>query len=561
MDVIQAKPKLSNSQLAFRIGLARKRTALYPMDSMDFILMDLERPDLSSRHAHWCTGDLSGRTLEFLSCAEGIDGKNDERLAEFFDRVLCSQKASGLIGRYSGVNANNEPLDKYRSAGMDHIFGALVRYYEATNDSRALDAAIKNAEHILTRRDEFIEAGENGTLSTFETLAVENFARLYNTTGDKRYLDFCVDLCSYINKIEYAHSHTFLGTLRGLQLAAIYTGDKSLNEKPEFFRKKIIEEHYEMADGGVSEVFPRGYRNEGCSVADWLMLNLNSAFISGDDETYQRTENILYNALFFNQLITGGFGHRDLTERGYAGTGLSEAWWCCTENCGLAMTEFAKHAVVLRGNELCVNFLLSGEFTVAAPGKPDITVNITTDYPRSVYTVINVKNMPKDVKLKVNIPTFVKDKSIEEKYINGVYRAVINGKIGHYTEKYDKGYVLKYGPLVLSPSIYYWGKKTDLSEGDVPAGYIPQMLPGGKCGIVCPEQNADGFLDLPHEPLPDWSYFDEGTISRTAVGNSSVNVQVEFENGKRETLRFTPLCYNLSNLSFYDAPLVFDYLI
>ena len=93
MDVIQAKPKLSNSQLSFRIGLARKRTALYPMDSMDFILMDLERPDLSSRHAHWCTGDLSGRTLEFLSCAEGIDGKNDERLAELFDRVLCSQKA------------------------------------------------------------------------------------------------------------------------------------------------------------------------------------------------------------------------------------------------------------------------------------------------------------------------------------------------------------------------------------------------------------------------------------------------------------------------------------
>ena len=172
-----------------------------------------------------------------------------------------------------------------------------------------------------------------------------------------------------------------------------------------------------------------------------------------------------------------------------------------------------------------------------------------------------LKNMPKDVKLKVNIPTFVKDKSIEEKYINGVYRAVINGKIGHYTEKYDKGYILKYGPLVLSPSIYYWGKHTDLSEGDVPAGYIPQMLPGGKCGIVCPAQNADGFLDLPHEPLPDWSYFDEGTISRTAVGNSSVNVQVEFENGKRETLRFTPLCYNLSNLSFYDAPLVFDYLI
>ncbi len=60
-----SKPLLAASQLSFRIGLARTRTAAYPLDSLDFIMMDLERPDNRTRHAHWCAGDLTGRLLEF----------------------------------------------------------------------------------------------------------------------------------------------------------------------------------------------------------------------------------------------------------------------------------------------------------------------------------------------------------------------------------------------------------------------------------------------------------------------------------------------------------------
>ena len=53
------------------------RMAAYPLDSLDFIMIDLERPEGSSRHASWCTGDLTGRLLEFLSVSEGVDGKSD----------------------------------------------------------------------------------------------------------------------------------------------------------------------------------------------------------------------------------------------------------------------------------------------------------------------------------------------------------------------------------------------------------------------------------------------------------------------------------------------------
>ena len=49
-----SKPALAASQLSFRIGLARTRTACYPLDRLDFIMIDLERPVGRSRHATQC---------------------------------------------------------------------------------------------------------------------------------------------------------------------------------------------------------------------------------------------------------------------------------------------------------------------------------------------------------------------------------------------------------------------------------------------------------------------------------------------------------------------------
>ena len=51
-------------------------------------------------------------------------------------------------------------------------------------------------------------------------------------------------------------------------------------------------------------------RNEGCSIADWLMLNLNAGLITGEDGAYEKAERIFWNALAFNQWINGSFGHR-----------------------------------------------------------------------------------------------------------------------------------------------------------------------------------------------------------------------------------------------------------
>ena len=122
-DVRTATAVLGKSQVDFRMGLARQRTRTYPLDSMDFIMMDLERPDLCHRHAHWCTGDLTGRLLEFLSHAEGVDGRTDPRLPELFERILRQRRPSGAIGRRRDVRPEDGRLSLTVTPNPQYVVG------------------------------------------------------------------------------------------------------------------------------------------------------------------------------------------------------------------------------------------------------------------------------------------------------------------------------------------------------------------------------------------------------------------------------------------------------
>ena len=123
--------------------------------------------------------------------------------------------------------------------------------------------------------------------------------------------------------------------------------------------------------------------------------------------------------------------------------------------------------------------------------------------------------------------------------------------------------MLKYGPLVLAPSIYSWQEEgrgchtAAASEAHAPTGYIPDVMPQGLPSLQLPSPDADGLVSLSEQPLPEWTYFDDGSTSRTGVHGAPANVSVKFPDGGEKTLRFTPLCYNTSCLSLFDTPIVF----
>ena len=539
-NVTLAKPLLSHSQLKFRLGLVRQRMCTYPLDSMDFIMMDLERPEATHRHAYQCTGDLTGEMLLIMSCADSVDGQHDERLPELFERILQQRQPSGLFGR--------RPVDseEYLSLRFASVFPAFLDYYELTHDIRALDAAIGLAD-IAVRSKEI-------------RWFTEPMVLLYGLTGKKEYLDFVGlinDAFVMPDKGEHAPAH--LTKLRGLQTAALITGDAAWNAKAEASRRMIIDRHFELPDGCISESLPYSARNEGCSIANWLIVNLNAGAITGDDAAYEHAEHIMWNALAFNQLISGSFGHRSISPNGYNLRCFEEAWWCCLQQGGLALVKYAHHAVTLRGKTIHINLLVPGLYRLALPGGQEAEVRITTAYPARAEAIIEAARVPADYSVRLRVPACVKRPVVTESRKSDRVRLTLSGRLGHHVERCHSGVMLKYGPLILTPAIYSWqAEEKAARDTHAPAGYIPDAMPQGLPALELPAADADGLLALSDLPQPDWMYFDDGPTSRCGVAGSPANVSVKFPDGTRKTLRFTPECYNTSNLSLFDTPIFFS---
>ena len=108
------------------------------------------------------------------------------------------------------------------------------------------------------------------------------------------------------------------------------------------------------------------------------MLNLNTAAITGDDAAYEHAEHIFWNALAFNQWNTGCFGIRSTSPVGYSMRRFEEAWWCCLHHGGLALVEYARHAVTLREDAIQVNLLVPGAYRLALPGGSEAQVRVST---------------------------------------------------------------------------------------------------------------------------------------------------------------------------------------
>ncbi len=251
MNAAFANPKLARSQLQFRLGLVRRRMESYPLHSLDFIMMDLERPELSSRHAHWCTGDLSGRTLEFLSSVDGIDGvARSPRLGQLFERIWRTRRKSGLFGKWGvtpGVGVEPEdwitgkPTPKFcLISGADRLFSGLITYYEKTGDFRGLEGAIGVADWFVANLAHWKKRFD-GCRFSIEFWITEPMTRLYAITGNEQYREFVAILAEAMtferSKNSNLHSHTFLSAMRGLQRMALHTGDMSWAETPEKFRR------------------------------------------------------------------------------------------------------------------------------------------------------------------------------------------------------------------------------------------------------------------------------------------------------------------------------------
>jgi DUF1680 family protein len=198
---------------------------------------------------------------------------------------------------------------------------------------------------------------------------------LYEIVPNPEYIQAAEKIVELFPSFGQFHSHSYLNTLVGVAMLYQFTGkSKYLNLIMHEYWQKITKRSV-LADGSICEWFPRDHRTEGCSLTDWIRLNLKMWEITGEAVYIDAAERTWLNGLNFHQTSNGVFGHATTTPDGYAAD-YSEAWWCCLMHGLFAYAEIVDHIANMKSGHFWLNFFTPAIFTLN-----DYKLNIQTSYP------------------------------------------------------------------------------------------------------------------------------------------------------------------------------------
>ena len=319
----------------FELTLERVLQGGPPAYTRELLLADVIPNDI--RRFTNFSGDLSGRYVGALALASLHSGQAHSRLQPLIDDILGHQKPDGHFGDPMGLTEVADD-DMARLWGNGRMLIGLLEYYDADPRPEVLKAARRIGDFLVSMAPRFNSRAvrrffTNERFATGYicwTQNLEGLAALYRRTSDNRYLELAREMAARTSRHPSQHSHGFLSTLRGILELARLTGDLRYLQQVEGEWKSIVHSENLLVQGAMPEAFaPSIERDEGCSQADWLRLNLELWRETQSTRYLEQAERTLFNEFFLNQFSSGDFGHIRLRETG-VGAETTRAWWCCT---------------------------------------------------------------------------------------------------------------------------------------------------------------------------------------------------------------------------------------
>ena len=319
----------------FELTLQRVLQGGPPAYTSELLLADVI-PENTRRFTNF-SGDLSGRYVGALALASRQTGKAPDKLKKLVSQILRHQKPDGHFGDPMGLTEMADD-DMARLWGNGRMLIGLLEYYAADPRPEVLEAARGIGDFLVSVAprfnsgsvQRFFRDGRFATGYICWTQNVEGLVELYKQTSDIRYLELAKEMAARTSRHPSQHSHGFLATLRGILELARVSDDEQYLRQVEREWESIVESDNLLVQGAIPEAFAPGIeRDEGCSEADWLRLNLELWCETGDSKYLEQAERTLFNEFFLNQFSSGDFGHVHLRETGI-GSDTARAWWCCT---------------------------------------------------------------------------------------------------------------------------------------------------------------------------------------------------------------------------------------
>lgn len=422
---------------------------------------------------------------------------HDAELKSILDKtvadLLTTQDANGSI---SCTPADKQPGSENGDLWeRKYVMLGLEEYYAHVDSSPAvLEALKRHADCIIAQvghapKKEITDLGWSATNIGAEPCHIESstllepFMRLFNLTGEQRYLDFatyivesggtkhynlielaCANTPPYLMSGHYPKAYEMMSLFEGLVEYYRVTGDAKCRQAfLNLYNNIRTREITIIGNGGADRPFHPYVAGEAwgntafeqtnpaitrmmetCVGVTWMKFCLQVLRLTGDPTAMDEIEKYVYNGLLGAMKPSGdGFSYVNLLNGNKV---VNYGWgWkfngfyvtCCNLNGPMGLAYIPYVAVMEDGSGPVVNLYNAGSVNTRTPGGQPLHLTLDTEFPLSGKVVISISPEQKEkFTVKLRIPAWSKGTVLA---VNGKRMEVTAGTYAAITRKWSKG--------------------------------------------------------------------------------------------------------------------------
>lgn len=422
---------------------------------------------------------------------------HDAELKSILDKtvadLLTTQDANGSI---SCTPADKQPGSENGDLWeRKYVMLGLEEYYAHVDSSPAvLEALKRHADCIIAQvghapKREITDLGWSATNIGAEPCHIESstllepFMRLFNLTGEQRYLDFatyivesggtkhynlielaCANTPPYLMSGHYPKAYEMMSLFEGLVEYYRVTGDAKCRQAfLNLYNNIRTREITIIGNGGADRPFHPYVAGEAwgntafeqtnpaitrmmetCVGVTWMKFCSQVLRLTGDPTAMDEIEKYVYNGLLGAMKPSGdGFSYVNLLNGNKV---VNYGWgWkfngfyvtCCNLNGPMGLAYIPYVAVMEDGSGPVVNLYNAGSVNTRTPGGQPLHLTLDTKFPLSGKVVINISPEQKEkFTVKLRIPAWSKGTVLA---VNGKRMEVTAGTYAAITRKWSKG--------------------------------------------------------------------------------------------------------------------------
>jgi DUF1680 family protein len=370
--------------------------------------------------------------------------------------LLANQTPDGYIGNYAEAHR----LEQWDIWGRKYCMLGLLAYYDITKDKKSLIGATRIADNLLDdlkKRDGII-VNKGNYRGMAASSVLEPICLLYNATGNRKYLDFALEIVrqwetpqgpqliskantnvgqrfpkpkNWYSPEQGQKAYEMMSCYEGLLELYRLTGNKTYKKAVEDTWANIKQTEINIAGSGAStemwfggkefENTPVNHYQEVCVTVTWLKLSTQLLRLTGEAKYADEIETTYYNALLGSLSHNGAAWAKYTPLNGQRLPGSEQCAMglnCCEASGPRGLFTYPLQMVTKRAEGIQVNFYAQGVFKLKTPLGQPITLNQNTTYPRSgtIEMIVDL-NKAEYFDIRLRIPAWSK---INKLSINGV---------------------------------------------------------------------------------------------------------------------------------------------